>query len=293
MNGTQNATELRHETWHGTTGGYTNHRCRCDDCRAANAETQRESKRRRLEKPIPYRVHGTANGYQNYQCRCELCRAAHGEDENQRKRRRRPYQTRSSQAERRQMESDWAEAKRVNRQINKAASQQEKLLKRIDRMLQGLPPVGRIAIPFEEMYTVNEISGCWSWDGPLHFGYGSYGGMNAHRYSYLLAGKVIPERWHIDHLCHTEDESCGGGNDCGHRSCVNPDHLEAVTQLENFTRGRSLGAIALREGVCSNGHPFVGDNIVEERWDGRRECRQCNRDRCRRYRAAKKLLKAA
>lgn len=29
------------EAWHGTPGGYTNHRCRCDECRAAWAEYQR------------------------------------------------------------------------------------------------------------------------------------------------------------------------------------------------------------------------------------------------------------
>ena len=40
---------------HGTSGGYTNHKCRCVDCRAAWATTMREYKRRRVAegRPLP------------------------------------------------------------------------------------------------------------------------------------------------------------------------------------------------------------------------------------------------
>lgn len=64
---------------HGTITGYTHHKCRCDECRAAWRLYDREYKagRRRsaerLPKPVP---HGTLNGYQRYKCRCELCRTA-------------------------------------------------------------------------------------------------------------------------------------------------------------------------------------------------------------------------
>lgn len=34
------------EPWHGTTGGYTNHACRCDDCREAKRERDREYRQR-------------------------------------------------------------------------------------------------------------------------------------------------------------------------------------------------------------------------------------------------------
>ena len=33
------------ETWHGTAGGYTNHRCRCSECRGAWADYMRTYQR--------------------------------------------------------------------------------------------------------------------------------------------------------------------------------------------------------------------------------------------------------
>ena len=75
---------------HGTTNGYGNLNCRCDDCRAANAAhhkdymgrhpEQREKHRVRRQTIKPLDVddprHGTDNGYTNYVCRCDDCRAA-------------------------------------------------------------------------------------------------------------------------------------------------------------------------------------------------------------------------
>ena len=40
---------------HGTLSTYTNHKCRCDDCTAANREYQREYKRKRLLRDPEYR----------------------------------------------------------------------------------------------------------------------------------------------------------------------------------------------------------------------------------------------
>lgn len=59
---------------HGTWTGYVHHRCRCDDCRAANA---REHVRLRAQRtPEMAREHGTYSTYNNYGCRCPLCAAA-------------------------------------------------------------------------------------------------------------------------------------------------------------------------------------------------------------------------
>lgn len=45
---------VRHgPTPHGTYNGYTNYRCRCERCRAANAAFERERKRRRKLTPDP------------------------------------------------------------------------------------------------------------------------------------------------------------------------------------------------------------------------------------------------
>lgn len=114
--------------------------------------------------------------------------------------------------------------------------------------------------------------GCWIWTAaktPLGYGAISVEGVprRAHRISYVWSKGPIPDGLEIDHLCRV-------------RSCVNPDHLEAVTHKENLARGYGVGAVAARTGKCHRGH----QNWRVKR-DGRRECRTCDNDRQReRYR---------
>jgi hypothetical protein len=63
------------ELVHGTRHAYTNGKCRCDQCKTANAEYHREfrQKRRGVEPP----EHGTISAYTNYGCRCDRCKEAH------------------------------------------------------------------------------------------------------------------------------------------------------------------------------------------------------------------------
>ena len=63
---------------HGSLNGYTNLRCRCDECRAANTAYQLGWSRRMGYKPLAVDApqHGTLGGYTNYSCRCDECRAA-------------------------------------------------------------------------------------------------------------------------------------------------------------------------------------------------------------------------
>jgi hypothetical protein len=63
--------------------------------------------------------------------------------------------------------------------------------------------------------------------------------MDAHRFSYELHKGPIPDGLHIDHLC------------CN-KPCVNPAHLEAVTNAENILRGD--GVTAQREYVLQPRH---------------------------------------
>lgn len=70
--------------------------------------------------------------------------------------------------------------------------------------------------------------GCWNWTGRLNKkGYGEiqmHGIKHlAHRAIYLAHGIAIPEGLHLDHLCRN-------------KSCVNPAHLEPVTNAENTRR---------------------------------------------------------
>lgn len=61
---------------HGTEGGYTNQRCRCPDCTAANTAAVLNRKARREPLPPDDPRHGTPNGYTNHGCHCDHCRAA-------------------------------------------------------------------------------------------------------------------------------------------------------------------------------------------------------------------------
>jgi hypothetical protein len=60
----------------------------------------------------------------------------------------------------------------------------------------------------------------------------------AHRVTYEHFVGPIPEGLVLDHLCHSTSTDCPGGRDCPHSACVNPDHLEAVTQGENVRRAK-------------------------------------------------------
>ena len=123
---------------------------------------------------------------------------------------------------------------------------------------------------------VDEETGCWVWTaakaGPEYKtpgrGYSAFyldGRLTSgHRASYQLFKGPIPDGMTIDHLCRNT-------------LCVNPDHLEVVTQGENTARGFSAGPNAARTGTCHRGHPYDEENTYV-RPDGRgRDCRECRR----------------
>ena len=86
--------------------------------------------------------------------------------------------------------------------------------------------------PAEERFwsrVEKEPGPCWVWTGgSLASGYGSFragGAAVAHRYAWTLLCGPIASGLQLDHLCRN-------------RRCVNPDHLEPVTQQENLRRAR-------------------------------------------------------
>lgn len=113
---------------------------------------------------------------------------------------------------------------------------------------------------------VRETGKCWEWTGRLgRESYGSiehYGRWAAHRLSYVAFHGPIPDGLTIDHLCRN-------------RSCVNPDHLEAVTSRTNTLRSdQTRAGINIRRTHCPSGHPYSGSNLRLSA-TGARLCRAC------------------
>lgn len=128
-------------------------------------------------------------------------------------------------------------------------------------------------VPTDALATVS--TPCWLWRASKdRDGYGGFGlegkWLRAHRLAYELACGPIPDGMLIDHLCRRP-------------SCVRPDHLDLVNNRENVLRGVSPGATAIRTDVCKYGHSDWYDRPPSTR--NGRNCRICQRESSRRYRA--------
>lgn len=122
-------------------------------------------------------------------------------------------------------------------------------------------------------------NGCWIWTGSLQgyerFRYGTFAlngkAVRAHRAAYELFVGSIPEGYELDHLCRDP-------------RCVNPEHLEAVTHLENMQRAQMPRGSKHPNGKkthCPAGHPYDEENTRFQQ-NGGRICRECARIRNRR-----------
>lgn len=118
---------------------------------------------------------------------------------------------------------------------------------------------------------------CWVWIAsrkPAGYGQLRRRGktLYAHRVAYESLVETIPSGLTLDHLCRN-------------RACVNPVHLEPVSNEENLRRGNHPAparqvaerAWAKRRAQthCKRGHALDGDNVRAV--GGRRHCRACGR----------------
>jgi HNH endonuclease len=121
-----------------------------------------------------------------------------------------------------------------------------------------------------------EADACWLWRGSkVTKGYGRFGvggrSVGAHRVAYELLVGPIPEGLTLDHLCRV-------------RACVNPAHLEPVTNRENVLRGVGISAKHARKTHCNHGHELTPENT--ETNGNHRRCVTCRRKRDEKRRAA-------
>lgn len=119
---------------------------------------------------------------------------------------------------------------------------------------------------------VDKQSECWIWTaGVTPSGYGSFKllGKNtaAHRLAYTITKGAIPNDLVLDHICRN-------------RLCVNPDHLEIVTQKVNILRGAGPSASNDEKTHCPRNHPLEKPNLILSNLKrGARECVACSRTR--------------
>lgn len=149
----------------------------------------------------------------------------------------------------------------------------------------GDPEVGRglRGSPEKRFWAkVQKTDGCWEWTAGLaNGGYGAFwlAGrryVKAHRFAYEHLVGPIPEGMQIDHLCRNPP-------------CVNPAHLEVVTQQVNVARGQS-GWWQARKTHCPQGHEYTPENTIVRNKGRGRNCRACHNEVIRRRR---QRLKAA
>lgn len=138
---------------------------------------------------------------------------------------------------------------------------------------------------------VNKTDLCWLWtatldkDGYGRFWLSSKAYRPSHVISHLIHGGNIPEGHVVHHKCYTP-------------SCVNPHHLEAVTQKQNLhdVDSKTLPKLNSEKLYCPVGHPYDEKNTYwgKGKYGLVRYCLICRRNRDReaqrRYRAQRRAI---
>jgi hypothetical protein len=103
---------------------------------------------------------------------------------------------------------------------------------------EGYPSIEVLRERVETNYLLGD-SGCWLWQGYVNdSGYGVLKirpyRIRAHRASFEVFSGPVPDGLVLDHLCRV-------------RHCVNPEHLEPVTEQVNILSGLEALAVENEE----------------------------------------------
>lgn len=114
---------------------------------------------------------------------------------------------------------------------------------------------------------VRKTADCWIWTGSIsNRGYGRLGKDYAHRLSVQFAGRLIPPKMHVDHVCCNQ-------------LCVNPAHLDVVTAGENIARSGVYArrtAAARSAKFCKRGHKLAEVGRMLRKGEKSPRCRACH-----------------
>ena len=119
----------------------------------------------------------------------------------------------------------------------------------------------------------DEGTGCWVWHG-RYTGAAQYGIVVVGRHEDGKLKKTVAHRFFYEMLIGPISEDLVLDHLCRNTSCVNPAHLEPVTNRENLDRGVSpCGKKFFTH--CKHGHEFTRENTYRRK-DGSRKCRTCH-----------------
>jgi len=136
----------------------------------------------------------------------------------------------------------------------------------------NIPPLTRVLTHSK----INE-NGCWLYQArSKERGYCQFSvndkQVYVHRFMYEYYYDNIDTSLVLDHLCRNP-------------TCVNPTHLEQVTQAENVHRGFT-GINMSSKTHCPQSHPYSKDNTYyynNKNGKPARHCRICNRENQKKY----------
>ena len=122
--------------------------------------------------------------------------------------------------------------------------------------------------------TYAEDSTCWLWNGTKDWnGYGKIRFNNkmqyVHRVAFQLFKGPLAKGLVVDHICNI-------------KSCVNPIHLQLITQTANVLRSNAFSGINHRKQFCPKGHKLQIPNLdPSELKRGGRRCLICSQQQHR------------